>query len=405
MAQQIATQTSLTFHDAESALNALASLDVVRFGDQSAMAIAFAAATAARPDMDHVYWIDQFGALQVSVPAAASALGSEFEPPDIVRRALQTNSPVFDVGLVHHGTFTAGVVIAQTVRDPAGQVLGILAISLALDDLSKPLVSVVHYQARQHRHLRINVIDSRAEIIASDDPSLLLDTVVNTLPGPQQALRGIPTTAIGEGLDGQELFSATPVLGPGWAVIAERPTYDALAVITWLHLKLMGAVFFFALGGLEFWLMLLNRVIYPLHALAVLHLTIPRPKRPVPPASTALAGREDEVGGLARSLVRLERDVLAQLGQLRTLLDTSNAVTRSLDPRLVVGTIIQQVRRLVDVQAAAVFVPDEHGVLRVLVSDGHGDAYDHAVAIPPDDSTYPAALALRRRHARPARRR
>ena len=44
--------------------------------------------------------------------------------------------------------------------------------------------------------------------------------------------------------------------------------------------------------------------------------------------------RDDEVGGLARSLVRLERDGLKKLGELRTLLETSNAVVRSLEVRI-----------------------------------------------------------------------
>ena len=91
-----------------------------------------------------------------------------------------------------------------------------------------------------------------------------------------------------------------------------------------------------------------------------------------------LAGRDDEVGHLARSLVRLERDGLEKLGELRTLLETSNAVVGSLEPHAVVAKIIREVRRLVDVQAAAVLLPDEQGVLRVLVSDGHSERYDHA---------------------------
>ena len=396
LAQQIATETSITFHDAESALGALAKLDVVRAGDRAAMVGAFAAVTAARPDVDHVYWIDPFGALLVSVPQAQSAIGGEFEPPDIVQRALRTDGQVFDVGLVHHGTFTAGVVLAETVRNAAGQLVGILAISLALDDLSEPLARVVRTQAHQDWHLRISIIDGRGEVVAADDSSQLLDTMLNVLPGAQQALRGHPATAIGPGPGSQDwLFSAAPVSGPSWAVVVQRPASETLAVITWLHLGLLGAVLLFALGGLVFWLMLLDRVIRPLHALAVHHRTVPHPKQPIPGATLALARRDDEVGGLAQSLERLERDVLAQLAQLRTLLDTSNAVVQSLDPHSVVGTIIHEVRRLVDVQAAAVFVPDERGVLRVLVSDGHGEAYEHTVSVPPDDPSYPAALALR----------
>ena len=60
--------------------------------------------------------------------------------------------------------------------------------------------------------------------------------------------------------------------------------------------------------------------------------------------ATVLAERDDEVGELARSLVRLERDGLKKLGELHTLLETSNAVVGSLEPHTVVGKIIREVQ-------------------------------------------------------------
>src|SRR6266700_5982869 len=111
--------------------------------------------------------------------------------------------------------------------------------------------------------------------------------------------------------------------------------------------------------------------------------------------TTALTVRDDEVGGLARSLVRLERDGLKKLGELRTLLETSNAVVGSLEPHAVVGKIIHEVRRLVDVQAAAVLLPDEQGVLHVRVSEGLSERYDHSLSLSPEHVSSPPVLALR----------
>ena len=56
-------------------------------------------------------------------------------------------------------------------------------------------------------------------------------------------------------------------------------------------------------------------------------------------------------------------------------------MVRSLEPHAVVGKIIREVRRLVDVQAAAVLLPDEQGVLRVLASDGHSERYDQCALL------------------------
>jgi PAS domain S-box-containing protein len=47
------------------------------------------------------------------------------------------------------------------------------------------------------------------------------------------------------------------------------------------------------------------------------------------------------------------------------------------------------------VQAAAVLLPDEQGVLHVLVSDGHSAHYDHVLSLSPENVSSAAVLALR----------
>nr|MBA2682524.1 GAF domain-containing protein [Ktedonobacteraceae bacterium] len=64
-------------------------------------------------------------------------------------------------------------------------------------------------------------------------------------------------------------------------------------------------------------------------------------------------------------------------------------------PYAVVGKIIREVRRLIDVQAAAVLLPDEYGVLHVMVSDGHSERYDHMLSLSPENTTSSAVQALR----------
>jgi len=57
--------------------------------------------------------------------------------------------------------------------------------------------------------------------------------------------------------------------------------------------------------------------------------------------------------------------------------------------------ILHAARALVDVQAAAVLVPDEDRKLRVLVSEGHTPDYPRMVSISLDDPESPSARALR----------
>jgi signal transduction histidine kinase/HAMP domain-containing protein len=407
LAQEIAVQTSLQLRGAENALVALSKL-VVEAGTPAAIESTFQAFQSARSDVDQVYWLDPLGGLRVSCSPCQVGLVAEFSPTDVVQRALTASAPVFDVGIAAEppactgidckgSVINAGVIVASPVRDPNNDnLVGIVAASFSLKELSVPLRNVVNAQQQQVRKLMISIIDDQGRLIATPQHERILFTVLDELPGADQALQGHAVSRLGSGPDGQDwLFSAVPVPDAGWAVVVQRPASEALAVVAQLHLWLLVAALLFAIGGLLFWLMLLSRVIRPLHTLAIQHQALPASEQSIPVHATVLAERDDEVGNLAHSLVRLERDGLKKLGELRTLLETSNAVVGSLEPRAVVRKIIQEARRLVDVQAAAVLLPDEQGVLRVLVSDGHSERYDHELSLSPENVSSAAVLALR----------
>lgn len=129
----------------------------------------------------------------------------------------------------------------------------------------------------------ISIIDNRGVLIATPDSQRILYTVLDELPGADQALRGRVASRLAQGPDGQNwLFSAVPVLDTGWAVVVQRPEREALAVVTQFHLWLLTAALLFAFGGLLFWLMLLSRVIRPLHTLAIQHQVLPLSEQSIP---------------------------------------------------------------------------------------------------------------------------
>ena len=395
LAQEIATQTSLQLRGAEQSMQALGDL-VKNASSPGAIETLLETFQFARNDVYQVYWLDQFGTIKVSCYPCQDTLVAEFAPPDVVEQALENRVPVFEVGITPGTPYTAGVIVAYGVQDAHGHMLGIVAANLSLKELSVPLNNVVNVQKQQGRHLDISIIDNGGALIATPDPKRILLPVLNQLPGAGQALHGQVASQVGTGADGQDwLFSSVPVPGVGWAVVVQRPVSEALAALSQFHIWLLGAALLFALGGLLFWFILLGRVIRPLHTLALRHQALPELAQSIPVHTTALAERGDEVGDLARSLARLERDGLQKLGELRILLVTSNEVVRSLDPHAVVGNIIQEVQRLVDVQAAAVLLPDDHGVLRVLVSDGHSKHYDEKLNLSSENVSSAAIQALR----------
>lgn len=403
LAQEIALQTDTRMQEAMRSVETLSKL-AAQAPSLTAMRDSFQAYMAARSDIDHVYWLDPVGhlVLDVNSPTGVpdtNGIGLEFSPPNVVSLALTSlNTPVFEVGIAQESNAQAGVIIARCVLCESKGIVpkGIVATSISLGELSSPLMEVVKAQRRQGRSLDISIIDNRDEIIASPDPSRILVTVTGELPGAEQALNGQAASVLAPGPGGQDwLYSSVPVSQVDWAVVVQRPSAEALAVITQFHLWLLLVAAIFAVGGLVFWLLLLDRVIRPLHLLAAQHRTIPSQSPALPDHADILARRQDEVGGLAHSVKRLEHNVVAQLTELRTLLETSNEVVKSLDPRAVGTTIIREVRRLVDVQAASVLVPDEHGTLSVLVSEGRDTTAQQSVRVTPDDLELPSAQALR----------
>jgi PAS domain S-box-containing protein len=394
LAQEIALQTHLQLRDDEHVLSSLSHL-MAQSSKPNAIGNTFQAIQKTSSDIDQLYWLDPFGYLLVSWPTIPGGIEAEFSPTDIIQQARISDSPVFEVGIAAETTPSAGVIMAQSVH-VGGKLIGIVAANFTLDELSDPLENVVQAQQRQGRQLQISIIDNRGELIASSQQGQVLWTVLDQLPGAEVALQGHITSQVGIGTDGQDwLFSAVPVPTSGWAVVVQKPMSEALAVVTQLHFWLLTVAVIFAVGGLLFWLILLGRVISPLHILANQHQALPESELAFSKETALLARRNDEVGRLAGSLVRLERDGLAKLGEQQTLLETSNEVVRSLDPHSVVRKIIREVRRLVDVQAAAVLLPDEQQVLHVLVSEGHSTHYDQTLALPPENIYSSAVLALR----------
>jgi signal transduction histidine kinase len=403
LAQEIALNTGIQLNDAGFEIVQLGRV-LAKAGSPQVIKTLLSNYQVAHSEVGQVYWLDPFGFILSCSPCNPN-LQAEFSPPDVIQQArssLHKGAPVFEVGVAQETTINphvlnAGVIIADAVYgDNSNSPVGIVAANVSLENLSVPLEHVVQAQQKQGRRLMISVIDDRGELVATPQHDRILDMVLDELPGAQQALHGRVNSSLGPGQDGNQwLFSSVPVPNFNWAVVVERPASDALSVVDQLHRWLLAAALLFAVGGLLFWLMLYRRVIRPLHTLAEQHQTFPASEEAIPVHTTVVAEREDEVGDLARSLVRLERDGIEKLGELHTLLETSNAVVGSLDPHAVLRKIIGEVRRLVDVQAAAVLLPDENGVLRVVVSEGHSKRYDYALSLSPENVSSAAVLAMR----------
>ncbi len=405
LAQEIAFDTDTRVTSIENSLVALSQLPTMREGVGDDMLEAFTAFKVSRHDIDQIYWLDATGVMQASEPVNLRTLGASFSTQPLFQRALKANGVIVQAGIVDLTTFNADMNFTLPVRDASGHLLGVLGAGVLLDGLNAPIEAVMNAQAAQHETLRISILDQLGNLIASPDRERLLQPGLAMLPGAARALQGATSTQVAQGPEGQEwLYSAAPIPTVHWAVVVQRPASDLSSAVSNFRNWLGIATALFALGGLLFWLILVWRVVHPLHDLTSANTALadmaagPKTGSAAPAREVSLRSltpRADEIGSVARTLARLQRDVATQLTELRTLLDTSNAVVHSLDPQVVGRAIIREVRRLVDVQAAAVLVPDDQAALRTLVSDGCEPISFAADPIRADGTTQPALRALR----------
>ena len=404
LAQEIAFDTDARLASIESSIIALSKVPTLREGVSDDMRETFTAFKISRREVDQVYWLDTTGAMRASEPVNLRTLGANLYTPAAFQQVINSHGITVQTGMVDLTTFNADINFSVPVFDASGKLLGVLGAEVLLNGLNAPIEAVMGSQASQHETLRISMLDQQGDLIVSPDSERLLQSGLASLPGAVSALHGQITTQIANSPDGQTwLYSAVPIRTVHWAVVVQRPESDITNAITNFRNWLGIASALFALGGLLFWLILVWRVVRPLHILTTANTalaelaTAPEPQF-APIGAVSLSGltpRVDEIGRVARTLARLQRDVATQLAELRTLLATSNAVVHSLDPHAVGRDIIREVRRLVDVQAAAVLVPDEQGALRTLVSEGCEPVSLATGRLQTDESALPALRALR----------
>ncbi|MGZ3582895.1 MAG: cache domain-containing protein [Ktedonobacterales bacterium] len=250
LAQEIALDTNAKLQGAKVAIEKLGALAAEAHTNDE-IAHVFQAFMAAQNDIEHVYWLDPFGGIVVSVKASPNqpngigvrddiGVPVELSPPNVVQQALHNAEqapinpePVFEVGIAQETAGAAGVIIANPVMNSGHALIGVVAMSLSLEELSVPLAAVVKEQELQGRHITISIIDGDGVLVATSErdqqdrilQSHLLQTVIHELPGADQALDGRPNFQFGPGPYGQEyLFSSVPIKDARWAVVVQRPS-------------------------------------------------------------------------------------------------------------------------------------------------------------------------------------
>jgi PAS domain S-box-containing protein len=403
LARAIAQETDLSVSNALAAVKELATYSGVISADPKSMGDLFGVILNTRPDVNLVYRLDANGIMLYHYPVGpGSTVGTDFSFRDYFQSALKSTKPLISKGRISPTTEQAVATAVMPIWSADGRFLGLVGMNIRLESLSKTLSAIVS-EHQTEEGLQLSILDSSAQIIAYPDPELLLHPASDLIPDIyERVLAGGSGTVTTKSTDNVErLYTYAPIPGIGWGVIISRPTATAFATKNILRRIVLIAAATFVLIGLFFWRTLSLRVVSPIERLAPASEAIGLNK-PLRAEERELlevqAKRNDQVGHLTRSILRLEELIEERMKEQATLLETSTAMVSSLDLRTVLDRMLEQVSRLLDVRMSAIIALDEHaGVFRIRASRGLSSQFAEQLTIQP---TEPSSVTMRAIHSR-----
>jgi PAS domain S-box-containing protein len=402
LAGAVAQETNGTTEAALQAVRQLADYPAVIAADPVGMGSLFETLMDVRADINLVYRLDSRGIMLYHYPTGPeSTVGVDFSFRDYFQKALTTHQPVFSQGRISPTTNQPVATAVMPLWSAEDQFLGLVGTNVRLDSLSHALDQIVGGYDPQERP-QLFILDAAGQIIAHPDRARLLSDVNAALPQVVPAvLSGQSGNLVVTGTDRvEELVSFTPINSVGWGVIVGRPTAVAFASLHAFRRGVFIASAIFLVGGLFFWLILTRQVFLPLERLARYSQAIGRDATAASDEQThitTLARRPDQIGYLTRSLQRMQVSIRDRLNELSILLQTSGEVVSTLDSGIVLGRILEQVQRLLDIEMCAIFARDEEkGIFRIFASRGLPGRYTDIAIINPNE---PGSVTMRAIHS------
>jgi PAS domain S-box-containing protein len=403
LARSISQEVDLAITRALATVRGLANYSEVIDSDAAGMERLFHVIINTSPDVNLVYRLDEHGIMVYHYPTGpTSTVGDDFSFREYFQQALLTTQPLVSEGRVSPTTNQAVATAVMPLWSPQGRFLGLVGANIRLETLSQTLTSVIS-EHQTEDGLQVIILDSADQIIAYPEPGYLLRPAAEIIPGSYLArFDGQSHSQILAAPDGrQRLYTHAPVSNSNWEVVVSRPTSAAFATQIFLRRIVQIAAATFILIGLFFWFALTVRVIRPMERLAPISQAIGL-NQPISPEDQkhllSEAQRNDQIGHLIRSIIRMKDSIAERMKEQATLLETSTAVVSTLDPETVLNRMLEQMGRLLSIKMYAVIALDEqNGSFRIRASRGLSRQFTEQLSIQP---TEPDSVTMRALHAK-----
>lgn len=403
LAQSISQEVDLATTKALTTVQGLAKFPEVIQSDPAGMEEIFRVIISTSPDINLVYRLDADGIMQYHYPAGpTSTVGDDFSFRGYFQQALLTDKPLVSEGRISPTTNQAVATAVMPLWSDDGEFLGLVGANIRLESLSQTLTAVIS-EHQSESGLQVTILDSADQIIAYPDPGFLLRPADDIIPNnylvnfSDQSHSQIITAPDGE----ERLYTHAPVSNIDWEVIVSRPTSAAFATQIILRRIVQVAAATFLLIGLFFWGTLNLRVIRPIERLAPISESIGL-NQPISQEEQehllSESRRNDQIGHLIRSIIRMKDSIAERMKEQATLLETSTAVVSTLDPEIVLNRILEQMGRLLSIKMYAVIALDEkNGSFRIRAGRGLSQQFIEQLSIQP---TEPDSVTMRALHVK-----
>jgi PAS domain S-box-containing protein len=401
LAQSISQEVDLAIANSLTTVQGLAKYQEVIHADPVGMEKVFQVIINTSPDINLVYRLDANGIMLYHYPTGpTSTVGDDFSFRGYFQQALRTDKPLVSEGRISPTTNQAVATAVMPIRSVEGKFLGLIGANIRLESLSQTLTTVIS-EHQSEEGLQVIILDSGNQVIAYPDSEFLLQPAENIIPRSYLAsFDNNNYSKIVSAPDGEErLYTHAPVSNINWEVVVSRPTSAAFATQIILRRIVQIAAATFILIGLFFWITLTIRVIRPIERLAPISESIGL-NQPISPEEQqhllSASQRNDQIGHLIRSIIRMKDSIAERMKEQATLLETSTAVVSTLDPETVLNRILEQMGRLLSIKMYAVIALDEkNGSFRIRAGRGLSKQFIEQLSIQPTEPDSVTMRALR----------
>jgi PAS domain S-box-containing protein len=402
LAKTIAQQTDVAISNALNAVEQLSQYPAVRSGSIENLPAIFSIVQGSRPDIELIFRLDKNGRAIYHFPSGSNSFAEDnFAVQSYFQQARDSEAAFLSEGRVLPGSGEPIATAVMPLRTRDGTFIGIIAANIKLEGFGASLQKTLEEHDPNKQGFQVFIVDHTGTVVAHAETQAILKNIRTIAPDvSENILDRQAGSKIGRDANSQEqLYTYAPISTARWAIVTSRPTAEAFARQILLRRITLAAFFSFAGIGILFWGALYRQVLNPLKSLATISQRIGEERQIGLAAQNQLqqlSRRRDQVGELTVSMTRMEKSIQARMNEQATLLETSQAVVSSLDIKIVLNLILEQVERLMNVEKIAIITLDEQSNLyRIRASRGLSKKFVEQAILEPDESLSATMRAIR----------